>query len=138
MLTVPENANGVLYAVGGIAAGFTVYMQDGVLKAEYNAMTLNRYKISSKGKIATGDVKIEVIVKAQEKKPMAASVITLKVNGKVVGEGTAEKTVPGLFTAAETFDVGADTGSAVALEYHEKVPFKFSGKIKTMNIKYID
>ena len=136
--TVPENANGVLYAVGGIAAGFTVYMQDGVLKAEYNAMTLNRYKVSSKGKIATGDVKIEVIVKAQEKKPMAPSVITLKVNGEVVGEGTAEKTVPGLFTAAETFDVGADTGSAVALEYHDKVPFKFSGKIKKINIKYID
>ena len=136
--TVPENANGVLYAVGGIAAGFTVYMQDGVLKAEYNAMTLNRYKVSSKGKIATGDDKIEVIVKAQEKKPLAPSVITLKVNGKVVGETTAETTVPGIFTAAETFDVGADTGSAVALEYHDKVPFKFNGKIKKINIKYID
>jgi len=137
-VNVPENANGVLYAVGGIAAGFTVYMQDGVLKAEYNAMTLNRYKVSSKEKIATGDVKIEVIVKAQEKKPLAPSTITLKVNGKVVGETIAETTVPAIFTAAETFDVGADTGSAVALEYHDKVPFKFNGKIKKINIKYID
>lgn len=28
---VPENANGVLYSVGGISSGFTVYMLDGVL-----------------------------------------------------------------------------------------------------------
>ena len=39
---IEENAEGVLFAVGGIGSGFTVYMDKGVLKAEYNAMTLNR------------------------------------------------------------------------------------------------
>jgi len=134
---LPNNANGVLFAVGGISAGFTVYMLDGVLHAEYNAMTLNRYKVNSGGKIPTGDVKIEVIVKAKEKKPLAPSVITLLVNGKEVGKGTANTTVPAIFTAAETFDVGLDTGSAVAMEYHDKIPFKFNGKIKKIHIKYI-
>jgi len=137
-VTMPEDANGVLYAVGGIGGGFTVYMREGVLHAEYNAMILNRYKVQSKGKIPTGDMKIEVIVKAESKKPMAPSTITLKVNGKTVGKGVAERTVPAIFTAAETFDVGLDTGSAVALDYHDKIPFKFSGKIKKINIKYID
>ncbi len=135
---IPENAEGVLYAVGGISAGFTVYMDKGILYAEYNAMTLNRYKVNSKTAIPTGKVKIEVIVKAKEKKPLAPSVITLKVNGKEVGQVTAETTVPAIFTASETFDVGMDTASAVAMEYHDRVPFKFNGKIEKLNIKYID
>ena len=135
---IPENASGVLYAVGGIAAGFTVYMDEGVLKAEYNAMTMNRYKVSSKNKIPVGKVKIEVTVKAQEKKRLAPSVITLKVNGKVVGKVVAERTVPAVFTASETFDVGMDLGSGVAMDYCERIPFKFNGKIEKLNIKYID
>ena len=135
---IPENANGVLFAVGGISAGFTVYMMDGELYAEYNAMTLNRYKVNSGGKIPTGKVKIEVIVQAQSKTPLSASLITLKVNGKEVGKITAETTVPAIFTASESFDVGMDLGSGVAMEYHDKVPFKFNGKIENINIKYID
>jgi len=135
---MPENANGVLFAVGGISAGFTVYMMDGELYAEYNAMTLNRYKVNSGGKIPTGKVKIEVIVQAQAKTPLSPSLITLKVNGKEVGKVTASTTVPAIFTASESFDVGMDMGSGVAMEYHEKVPFKFNGKIEKINIKYID
>ena len=134
---VPENASGVLFAVGGISAGFTVFMDEGKLFAEYNAMTLNRYKVNSGQKIPTGKVKIEVIVQAQEKKPLAPSLITLKVDGKVVGEVMAETTVPAIFTASESFDVGMDYGSAVALEYAERLPFEFNGKINKLDIKYI-
>jgi arylsulfatase len=76
-------------------------------------------------------------VKAQEKKPLAPSEITLLVNGKEVGKVMAETTVPAIFTASESFDVGMDKGSAVALEYHEDLPFKFTGEIKRLNIKYI-
>jgi len=101
-------------------------------------MTLNRYKVSSTGKIPTGNVKIEVIVKASEKKPLAPSTVTLLVNGKEVGEVVAKTTVPAIFTASETFDVGMDTGSGVAMEYHEQVPFKFNGTINKITVRYID
>jgi arylsulfatase len=60
------------------------------------------------------------------------------VNGEKVGEVMAETTVPAIFTASETFDVGIDLASPVALDYHDKAPFKFNGKIKKLNIKYID
>ena len=53
-------------------------------------------------------------------------------------EGKAERTVPALFTASESFDVGMDKGSGVAMEYHDKIPFKFNGKINKINIKYIE
>jgi len=136
--TIPENAEGVLFSIGGISAGFTVYMDQGVLKAEYNAMTMNRYKVSSIAKIPTGKVKIEIIVKAQEKKPLAPSLITLKVNGKKVGEVIAKITVPAIFTASETFDVGIDLASPVAMDYHDRAPFKFNGEIEKINIRYIN
>ena len=63
---------------------------------------------------------------------------TLKVNGKQVGQGRIEISVPAQHTASETFDVGADLGSPVSLDYFDRAPFKFNGKIEKINIKYID
>jgi hypothetical protein len=37
--------------------------------------------------------------------------------------------VPAAFTATETFDVGADLGSTVLLDYFDRRPFEFDGKI---------
>jgi len=31
-----------------------------------------------------------------------------------------------------------DLGSAVVLDYHEQVPFKFNGTIEKINIRYTD
>jgi arylsulfatase len=135
---IEKNAEGVLYALGGISSGFTVYMDKGVLKAEYNAMTLNRYKISSQSAIPTGKVKIEVETKYDTQERMAPATLTLKVNGKQVGQGRIERSVPGGHTASETFDVGMDLGSPVALDYFDRAPFKFNGKINSINIKYIE
>jgi len=135
---IEKNAEGVLYALGGAMAGFTLYMDKGYLKAEYNSMTLNRYKVASKSAIPTGKVKIEVETKYDNKERMAPATITLKVNGKEVGKGRIERSVPGGLTASETFDVGMDLGSAVSLDYWDRAPFKFNGKINSINIKYTD
>jgi len=134
---IDKNAEGVLFAVGGISAGFTVYMDKGFLKAEYNAMTLNRYKIASGSPIPTGQVKIEVETKYDTKKRLGPATVTLKVNGKQVGQGRVGRSVPAMFTASETFDVGMDLGSPVALDYFDRAPFRFNGKIEKINIRYI-
>ena len=68
--------------MGGISAEFTVYMDKGFLKAEYNAMTLNRYKIASESAIPTDKVKIEVETKYDSKECLAPATVTLRVNGK--------------------------------------------------------
>ena len=135
---IGNDTEGVLYAVGGISAGFTVYIDKGLLKAEYNAMTLNRYKIASESPIPTGKVKIEVETRFDSQERMAPASMTLKVNGKQVGEGRIGRSVPGTFTASETFDVGMDLGSPVALDYYDRAPFKFNGKLEKINFKYID
>jgi hypothetical protein len=64
--------------------------------------------------------------------------LTLKVNGKEVGQGRIERSVPGGHTASETFDVGKDLGAPVSLDYYDRAPFLFNGKINSINIKYTE
>jgi arylsulfatase len=44
------------------------------------------------------------------------------------------RTVPGAFTASETFDVGTDLGSPVSLDYEERRPFAFNGAIAAVTV----
>ena len=134
---LPDKASGVLYCVGGISAGFTVYLDEGLLKAEYNAMTLNRYKIASKAPVPKGKAKIEVEVKFDSPKREGPATVTFTVNGKQFGQGRIDRTVPGTFTASETFDVGMDLGSPVSLDYQKRAPFKFNGRIDRIQIRYL-
>src|SRR4029078_9326853 len=54
----------------------------------------------------------------------------LSLDGKEVARNTLEHTTPIMFPEDETFDVGQDTRTGVALvEYHYDPPFKFTGKI---------
>jgi arylsulfatase len=135
---IGEDAEGVLFAVGGISSGFTVYMDKGVLKAEYNAMTLDRYKIASESVIPTGKVQIGVETRYDSAERLAPATMTLTVNGKQVGQGRIERSVPAVHTASETFDVGVDLGSPVALDYYDRAPFRFNGEIEKIHIAYIE
>jgi hypothetical protein len=61
---------------------------------------------------------------------------TLIIDAKTVGESRIEKTNPlGKFTLDESFDVGQDTGSPVIDEYDAKMPFKFTGTLRKVEIK---
>ena len=58
----------------------------------------------------------------------------LKVDGKEVARTTVKRTVPAAFTASETFDVGVDLGSPVSLDYFDRRPFRFNGKIEKVEV----
>ena len=100
-------------------------------------MTLNRYKIASASAIPTGKVKIEIETRYDALERMSPATVTLTVNGEQVGKGRIERSVPAGHTASETFDVGVDLGSPVALDYFDRAPFKFNGKIDKIHIRYI-
>ncbi len=127
-----EGASGVLYALGGVSGGLTLYMDKGQLVYEYNMMEIERTSVRSKDKIAAGDHKIEVDTTID--KPGTAAEIVLTVNGQEVGRGTVKRTVPAAFTASESFDVGIDLGSPVSLDYFDRRPFKFDGTIKEIEV----
>lgn len=63
--------------------------------------------------------------------------VTLKVNGSQVADGEVPISAMLLFTANGCLDIGISLGSPVALDYHKKVPFKFTGAIEQVHVKYI-
>jgi arylsulfatase len=134
---VPKDANGVLYALAGFSGGVTCYVKDGVLCYEFNLFEVQRTKIKTNDKLPAGKVKIEVESKLVGKigGPMN---ITLKVNGKSAAQGQVPAAMSLHFTGGnETFDIGSDLGSPVALDYFDLAPFKFNGTIGTTKISYL-
>lgn len=127
-------ASGVLYAMGGAGGGLACYMDQGHLVFEYNLMIIDRSIARSTEKIAPGSHTIVVETTLKAPKPGAPADIVLRVDGKEVARTTAKMTVPAAFTASESFDVGADLGSTVSRDYFERRPFKFDGKIGTVQV----
>jgi len=132
-LEVGENASGVLYALGGASGGLTLYMDKGDLVYEYNMMIIERYTARSNEKIAPGKRRIEIDTTIL--KPGAPAEIVIKVDGKEAARTTVKRTVPAAFTASETFDVGVDLGSPVSLDYFDRRPFAFTGKIEKVKVE---
>jgi arylsulfatase len=128
-----ESASGVLYALGGASGGLALYMDKGELVYEYNMMIIERYTARSKGKITPGKHRIEVDTTIA--KPGAPAEVVLKVDGAEVARTTVQRTVPAAFTASETFDVGVDLGSPVSLDYFDRRPFAFAGKINKVEVQ---
>ncbi len=128
-----ENATGVLYALGGAGGGLTLYMDQGKLVYEYNMMVIERYFARSPEKLSPGKHKIEVDTKIA--KPGAPAEVVITVDGTEVARTTVKRTVPAAFTASETFDVGVDLGSAVSLDYFDRSPFAFNGKIESVIVE---
>jgi arylsulfatase len=129
---VPANASGVLYALGGASGGVTLYMDKGKLVYEYNMLLLQRTEIRAASTLAAGTHKIDV--ETTIAKPGATAEVVLRVDEVEVGRGTVSLTVPAAFTASETFDVGVDLGSPVALAYEERRPFEFEGTVNRMTV----
>jgi arylsulfatase len=128
-----DNASGVLYALGGAGGGLTLYIDKGQLVYEYNMMIIERYIARSPEKLTAGKHKIEVDTTIA--KPGAPGEVVLSVDGAEVARTTAKRTVPAAFTASETFDVGIDLGSPVSLDYFDRRPFAFNGKIESMVVE---
>jgi arylsulfatase len=132
-LEVGKEASGVLYALGGASGGVTLYMDKGQLVYEYNMLIIERTSAKSEGRITPGTHKIEVDETIA--KPGAPADVVLTVDGKEVARTTVKRTVPAAFTASETFDVGIDLGSPVSIDYFDRAPFKFDGKISTVDVQ---
>lgn len=133
---VPESASGVIYALGGIGGGVTLYLEQGHAVYEYNALAVARIKLRSERPLAAGPADIEVRTQQTATKPGAPVTLSLWVNGKEVASGITPFTPPLAFTASETFDVAEDLGSPVALDYFDRAPFAFNGTVQDLHISY--
>lgn len=127
-----DGGEGVLVAAGGIVGGYTLYIKDGKPIYEYNWFTQSRYKIASSERLKPGESTIRVDFKYDGGGVGKGGTVSLFLNDKKVAEGRVDKTVPGRFSADETFDIGMDTGSPVSADY--AAPNRFTGTLKQVNI----
>jgi arylsulfatase A-like enzyme len=127
---VPARANGVIFAMGGYAGGVSLYALNGELYYEYSALLLRRDKIRV-GTLPAGDVTIGFEMRTPMQRAAPAEV-RFWINGQEAASGTVRRTVPAVFTASETFDVGMDTSSPVANDYFDMAPFAFEGTLKRL------
>jgi arylsulfatase A-like enzyme len=130
-----DNATGVLYALGGSGGGLTLYMDKGQLVYEYNMMVIERTIARSANKLPAGKHRIEVATNLASTQPLSSAEVVLKVDGQEVARTTVQRTVPAAFSASETFDVGVDLGSSVSLDYIERRPFRFDGRIGSVLVR---
>jgi len=133
---VPKDVNGVIFAMGGYAGGVSLYALDGTLYYEYSALLLKRDKIKV-GALPAGDVTIAYEMKTPMERAAPAELL-FWINGKEAATGKLQRTVPGGFTASETFDVGMDLCSPVANDYFDQGPFKFEGSLKKLHFEYLE
>ncbi len=132
-LEMKAGASGVLYALGGSGGGLTLYLDKGRLVYLYNMMIIEQYTVRSDAPLAPGSHKVEVVTAIAG--PGQAGTATLLVDGREVGRAEIERTVPLAFSASETFDVGADLGSPVSLDYAPRRPFAFEGTIRSVKVR---
>ena len=128
---------GCSYKLGANSGGLTCFIEDGPLCFEYNLFIIQRTKIRAEEKLPTGKVKIEIETRYIAPQPGGPLKVTMKVAGKVVGEGDVPISAPLLFTANDCLDIGIALGSPVSLDYYDKAPFKFNGKIEQVQVTYL-
>jgi len=117
-IVVPETgADGVILAQGGAFGGWSLYTKDGRPKYCYNLLGLQRFKIEAGAAIPPGTHQVRMEFGYDGGGPGKGGTVTLYLDGDQVGEGRVEATVPLIFSADETADVGRDTASPVSDDY---------------------
>jgi arylsulfatase len=132
-VNVPKTGgDGTLIAAGGVVGGYALYVKDGKPVYEYNYLNLERFRVVSSEQLSPGPATIRVEFKYDGGGLGKGGTVTLFVNDKQVAQGRVEKTIPGRFSADETFDTGMDTGSPVGSDYES--PNRYSGTIKKVEV----
>ncbi len=130
---IPQaGAEGVVAAIGGVVGGWSLYFKDGKPSFTYNYLTSERSTIAGANRLGAGAATIQYQFDYDGGGIGKGGVSKLFLNGQLTAQGRIERTVPFLFSADETFDIGTDTGSPVGLY---PTDFAFTGKIKKVEIE---
>jgi arylsulfatase A-like enzyme len=133
-IDVPESgANGVIIAQGGAFGGFALYAKDGRPAYCYNLFGLQQFKTYGGAAIPAGEHQVRMEFTYDGGGLGKGGDVRLYVDGEQVGEGRVEGTVPMVFSADETTDVGSDTATPVSDDYGPK-DSAFTGNVQWVQI----
>ncbi|MGI9623691.1 MAG: arylsulfatase [Acidimicrobiales bacterium] len=133
-----DGADGVIVAQGGRFAGWALYVHEGRLAYCHNWLGGERYYVRAPDALPEGEVTVQYQFDFDGGAPGAGGEGTLLVNGDVVATGRIDKTVPFIFSADETMDIGCDTASPVTDDYGSGPTNVFNGKLEWVQIDLED
>jgi len=113
----------VLIAQGGAFAGWALYLKDGKPKYCHNLAGLVRFYVEAESVVPPGEHQVRMEFTYDGGGLGKGGDVTLYVDGKKVGEGRVEATIPMIYSGDETCDVGYDSGTPVAEDYGEDSHF---------------
>jgi len=139
-VTVPKGgAEGMIVTDGGRFGGYALFLSKGVASVRkskpvflYNLLGLER-TVWDGPELSAGKHTIVFDYKPSEPGLGKGGTGVLSVNGKEVARKSMEHSTPVTFPEDETFDIGMDTRTGVALvEFRYDSPFKFTGTINKL------
>jgi arylsulfatase A-like enzyme len=132
---VPQGGgDGMIVTEGGRWGGYGLYLLKGKPVFNYNLLMLEQFRLEGQQPLTAGKHTIAFDFKYDGPGLAKGGSGVLKVDGKEVATLTIPKTVPFLFPADESFDVGVDTRSGVNDKDYQ-VPFAFNGKINKLTVE---
>jgi arylsulfatase len=133
-VAVPEGgAEGVIIAQGGAFGGWSLYAKDGKPAFCYNLFGLQLFKVYGEDPLAPGEHQVRLEFAYDGGGLGKGGTSTLYVDGAKVGEGRVDATVPMLFSADETTDLGSDSATPVSDDHGPKET-EFTGRVKWVEI----
>jgi len=142
-IEIPKGgADGMIVTEGGRFGGYALFLSKGELGLGrgkvvflYNLLDLKRTTWEGPA-LSAGKHTIIFSFKSDDPGLGKGGTGVLSVDGKEVARNVLEHTTPVTFPEDETFDVGQDTRTGVAMvEYRYEPPFKFTGKINELTFK---
>jgi len=132
-IVVPDGgAEGVIVAQGGEFGGWSLYLVDGQPRYCYNTFGLARFNVAGDKPVADGTHQVRMEFAYDGGGLGKGGTATLFVDGDQVGEGRVDGTVPMVFSADETADIGSDTASPVADDY--PADSRFTGTVRWVQL----
>jgi arylsulfatase len=133
-IDVPKSgAKGVIIAQGGSINGWSLYVKDGKLKYCYNFFGIRLFFVEATQPIPAGEHQVRMEFKYDGGGLAKGGTVSLYMDGKKVGEGRVDQTVPMAFSGDETCDIGKEAGSPVSPDYGP-TGNEFSGEVKWVQI----
>jgi arylsulfatase len=127
--------NGIILCQGGKFGGWALYLDQGKPTYTYNWFGLESYTVQAATVVTDKQANIKLDFDYDGGGVGKGGVATILVNGKQVAKGRVEKTVPNVFSADETADVGLDDATQVAYErFEDSRDSEFTGRVKSVRI----
>lgn len=129
-------ANGVLVTQGGNFGGWGLFVDGGKPQFvyAYSHQTQHKYRVAASQALAPGKHMVRFDFNYDGGGRGKGALGALSVDGTKVAEGRIANTVPNRYSLDETFDVGQDTGTAVAADYSARMPFRFTGTLNKLTV----